>query len=65
LAGYEGNNVQKPIAELAKGSGGLAEFISKFEDDKILYGMCRTTDVYEGTYGRAKSCSRKCSVLCA
>jgi hypothetical protein len=50
VAGYEGNNVQKPIVELAKGSGGLAEFTSQLQDDKILYGLCRTTDVYEGVY---------------
>ena len=48
LAGYEGGKVGKNVVMVGNGTGGLSELVSNEQSDKIMYGLWRTTDVYEG-----------------
>eukprot|EP00124_Ichthyophonus_hoferi_P005240 Ihof_evm1s711 gene=Ihof_evmTU1s711 len=48
LGSYEDDNVRKPVVLVAKGSEGLAEFVQNLNPAKVLYGILRTTDDYEG-----------------
>eukprot|EP00123_Amoebidium_parasiticum_P012897 comp21640_c0_seq1/m.30404 comp21640_c0_seq1/g.30404 ORF comp21640_c0_seq1/g.30404 comp21640_c0_seq1/m.30404 type:complete len:339 (-) comp21640_c0_seq1:557-1573(-) len=48
LGTYEGGDPKRPVVLAAKGTGGLDELVGSLDPAKIMYGLLRTTDVYEG-----------------
>lgn len=49
ISSYENDDVKKPnLVVCASGNGDTGEFADAFDSGKVQYGMCRTTDTYEG-----------------
>ena len=47
LAGYEEDNLKKPLTCLAKGQGDVDDMKGALQDDLIMYGLYRTSDMYD------------------
>ena len=44
LAGFEDNNLKRPLALVAKGTGDISELRDSFLDDQVMYALYRTSD---------------------
>ena len=54
VAGYEENDVKKPLTCIGSGAGGLSELTSFFEEDKVLYALYRVTDMIDDNISTVK-----------
>ena len=44
LAGFEDNNLKRPLTLVAKGTGGIADLQDSLLDDQVMYALYRTSD---------------------
>jgi hypothetical protein len=47
LAGYEAGNLKKPLVLCAKGEGNMDELSEQLQDDQVMYGLYRVTDIID------------------
>ena len=47
LAGYEDNNIKKPLVVVNKGSGSMEAMKEHLNNEQVQYGLLRTSDTYD------------------